>query len=172
VQRVFLPLLPFAYVATLVAQDQPDSSGQWVLASTAFRGPDLAQFLTVKQTIARTNAFGAPMEPFFKEITIERQFVDHSTTDTYQIGTRGGTTGGLIGRNGQPTTQTHFSIRWDDGRLVIETSSDSETPGQSAQHVERTEIWQLDPTGRLRMRVSSSGSGIEPRSSVLTYRRN
>src|SRR5262245_18780850 len=39
VQRVFLPLLPFAYVATLVAQDQPDFSGQWVLASTAFRVP-------------------------------------------------------------------------------------------------------------------------------------
>ena len=170
-QRLRLSILPVVFVATLIAQDKPDFSGRWVLAAATVTDPNVAQSLTVKQLIARTNVFGAPIEPYFSEINIERQFVDHARTDTYQIGIMGGTTGGVVGLGGRPVTQSRFSVLWDADRLVIQTSSDSGT-AQAAQHSERTEIWQLDPTGILTLSVSSSGSGIEPKSNVLTYRKN
>lgn len=171
-QRFGRSMLSIAFVATLAAQDKPDFSGHWVLASATNLDPDVPQSLTVKQTIARTNRFGVPMEPFFKEMTIERQYADHASADTYDIGTVGGRTGRLIGRGSQPITETHFSIRWVVDRLVIETSGTTEVPGQNAQHDERIEIWQLDPTGILTLTVSASASGIESQSKVLTYRRN
>jgi hypothetical protein len=170
-QRVLLAVLPVVFVAMLFAQGKPDFSGRWVLASATVADPDVAESLTVKQVIARTNVFGAPMEPYFSEISIEREFVDHARTDTYQIGTAGGTIGGVGGLGGRPVTQSRVSVQWDADRLVIETSSDSGT-AQAAQHSERKEIWQLDPTGTLTSSVSSSGSGIEPRSNVLTYRKD
>jgi hypothetical protein len=58
----------------LTAQDKPDFSGRWVLAITQPSDAEIPLALSVRQTLVRTTVRGDPMEPFFRDITIERQF--------------------------------------------------------------------------------------------------
>jgi hypothetical protein len=67
--------LSIAVTATGAAQDQPDFSGRWVLTSVLSVDSNVAQSLTVRQPVARVNAFGAAMEPYFKELIVEREFI-------------------------------------------------------------------------------------------------
>ena len=163
-RRLGLSILPIAFVVTLFAQEKPDFSGRWVLSPSAVVDRDVPQSLTVKQVVARTNVF--------EDITIVREFADHARTDTYQIGIVGGTIGGVSRLLGRPVTETRFSVQWDANRLVFKTSSDSEVPGQTQQHSEHTEIWQLAGDGTLIMAVTDRSSSVEPASKVLTYRKD
>ena len=170
--------IPSMLVAAAVAvQDKPDFSGHWVLAPSPGSGPDVARSLTVRQSIARTNVYGAPIEPFFKDLTVEREFVSDVRTDTYQIGVEGGTVGGMVpaGRetgSSANISQTRFSVHWEGNRLVIETGSYSGPTRDAGPYTEHTEVWQLDDAGILILSVTDRGSGIESKTKTLTYRKN
>lgn len=56
----------------VAAQDKPDFSGRWVLATPQQSDTDIPLVLSVRQTLVRTTVHGEPMEPFFRDITIER----------------------------------------------------------------------------------------------------
>jgi hypothetical protein len=160
----------------VAAQSQPDFSGRSVLALPERAGADVARTLTVRQPIVRTNVYGAPMEPFFKEITIERQFVTHTHTDTYPIGVEGGVVGvtgsGRVTGLGVNIPETRFSVRWEDNRLVIDTGSYSASTREAGPYTERTEAWQLDAAGMLTVTITDRASGAESTTSTATYRRN
>jgi hypothetical protein len=51
----------------VAAQGKPDFSGRWVLAGPQRPGA------VVRQTVVRATVQGDPMDPFFRDITIERQ---------------------------------------------------------------------------------------------------
>jgi len=86
----WLSILSMLVAATVVAQDKPDFSGRWILETSAGAGPDGARALTVRQPVVRTNVYGAPMPPFFKELSVDRQFGTDVRSETYQIGIEGG----------------------------------------------------------------------------------
>ena len=159
----WLSLLSIALSVTIAAQDKPDFSGRWVLAGSAHSDSDVAQSLTVRQPIARTNVFGAPMEPYFKELTVERQFANHVSTETYPIGVIGGTVGG-------GGSQTRISVRWENDRLVIETGSYAGSTREAGPYTEHTEEWKLD-AGALTISIIDRASDTESRSNTLTYRK-
>ena len=154
-----------ALTAVTAAQSQSDFSGRWILVRPETATADVARALTVRQPIVRTNVYGAPMEPFFKEISVDRDFGGRVSTDTHQIGMGGGTISvpGPIGRG----VSTKFLVRWEDGRLVIDTgrTEDGKFSG-------RTEVWQLDAAGLLTITVTDRATGAETRTTTATYRRN
>ncbi len=145
-----------ASVASVAAQDKPDFSGQWELVAAAPSGAGAATRLTVRQPSTRTNVFGAPTQPSYLQLIVERVLTDHSTTDTYQIGVESGTIGG-------DGSRTHSSVRWEENRIVMATSTSMS---------EHKEIWALDPNGLLIIAVTDDEAGREQRSNTLTYRRD
>jgi hypothetical protein len=161
--------------ATVAAQDNPDFSGRWVLETSADAGPDVALFLTVRQPVVRTNVHGAPMPPFFKELSVERQFGDDLRIETHQIGVEGGAVGVVAANRGTASDvnvpQTRFSVRWESNRLVIDTGRYSGPTREAGPYTEHTEVWQLDSRGRLLLSITDRGSGIASTTKTLTYRR-
>lgn len=82
-----IPLaLVFSAALTLAAnftfaQDKPDFSGSWVLAS----GPtdaDVPQALSIQQPLHRTNRLGEPVTPFYFDITIARTLPTGTKSET------------------------------------------------------------------------------------------
>jgi hypothetical protein len=106
----------------VAAQDRPDVSGRWVPASPRQSEADIPLALSVRQTLVRTTVRGEPMRPFFRDITIERQFETGTRSENHLIGMQGGTVPGLRADgipNGpsdypitpQNGTGTHLSLR-------------------------------------------------------------
>ena len=175
--KSWLLILSMLVAAIVAAQDKPDFSGRWILDTAAGAGPDVARSLTVRQPVVRTNAYGAPMPPFFKELTVERQFVTDVRTETYQIGVVGGMVGGVLPANRGTAadvnvSETRFSVRWEDNRLVIETGRYSGPTREAGPYTEHTEVWQLDTAGMLILSITDRGSGIASTTKTLTYRKN
>jgi len=173
----WLSILSMLVAATVAAQGKPDFSGRWVLAASPGAGPNVARSLTVRQPIVRTNVYGAPMDPLFGELTVERQFVSAVRTDIYQIGVTGGRVGGVVptGRGTGPDMnipEDRFSVRWEGNRLVIETGNYSGPTREAGPYTEHVEVWQLDARGMLILSVTDRGSGIESTTKTLTYRKN
>jgi hypothetical protein len=130
--------------ATVAGQDKPDFSGRWVLENPADSASDIARSLTVRQSIVRTTARGAPMEPFFRDLMVEREFSTRARSESYQIGVVGGVVYGVdrTGRGAGPEGQnreTRFAVRWDENRLVIETGTYSGPTRESGPNTEHTE---------------------------------
>ena len=168
-----LTVLALSASAELSGQSQPDFSGRWVLVRVEPADAQAASTLIVQQPIVRTNVYGAPMQPIFKSITIERQFVDATRTDNYPIGAQGGVVGGIIAGHDPltPVPQTRFFVRWEDNRLVMDTGSYAGSSRDAGPFTERTETWQLDDAGLLIVTVTERRSGIESASEVAVYQR-
>ena len=165
IRNIASAALSFLMASTVTGQDKPDFSGRWVLWGSARGDIDVPLALVVRQPITRTNASGAPMEPFFSALAVEREFSTHSQTETYQIGVEGG----IVTRS----VRTTHSVRWEGNRLVIATrgySGSSRDPGPSTEHIEE---WELDATGTLVILVTNrnSGAGVS-KENTFTYRRN
>ena len=80
---------------SVAAQDKPDFSGRWVLGTPQQSAAEIPLALSVHQSVVRTTVRGGPMEPFFRDITIERQFETGTRSEIHLIGVQGGTVPGL-----------------------------------------------------------------------------
>jgi len=131
------------------AQDKPDFSGSWTLAS----GPsdvDVPQALSIRQLLVRTNVRGEPMTPFFSDITITRTLSTGTSSETFPIGVRrGSVTGGVIGVTPAVVTRTHSHVDWQEQALVIESGSYTGPVPQTGDWSERHEVLSLAPDGKL-----------------------
>jgi hypothetical protein len=161
---------------TAAPQDRPDFSGHWILVNPRDSASDIAQALTVRQSIVRTTARGTPMKSFLKDLTVERSFTTGLRSETYQIGIEGGVVGGIdrTGRGSSPTgesPQTRFAVRWAGNSLVIETGNYSGTTRESGPYTEHAEVWRFDARGRLVITATDRSSAAERTTRVLTYRR-
>lgn len=107
----------------VVAQDKPDFSGRWILTTPQQSDTATPLALSVRQTLVRTTVRGDPMEPLFRDITVERQFETGTESATHLIGVQGGTVSGLRA-DGSPTAPTtHHAVKWDGNALVFESGS-------------------------------------------------
>jgi len=117
-----IALLMLATVG-VAAQDKPDFSGRWVLATPQQSDTDIPLVLSVRQTLVGTPVHGEPMEPFFRDITIERQFETGTHSENHRIGMQGGTVSGLRA-DGSPNGPTaHYAVRWDGDALIFESGN-------------------------------------------------
>lgn len=109
--------------SSLPVQNGPDFTGRWIRESPS-PAPDTPRALS---TEVRTNIRGEPMRPFFKDITIERQFESTTRSETHQIGVGGGMVPGL-GQMGRPTA--HGSIMPLDWKRTPSSSRAAATQGR------------------------------------------
>ena len=167
--QIWLGLLISLTAGTTAAQEKPDFTGQWVLVTPPDGGTDAARALSVSQWFEHTTSVrGVPID--LPHVAMERQFQTGVRSESYQIGIAGGMTGVSAGVN-VPSVRTHYAVKWDDDRLVIETGRYSGPTQESGRYSEHDEVWSLDSQGRLVMTVTDRGSGTEPRTTQLTYRK-
>jgi hypothetical protein len=152
-----------------LAQDKPDFSGRWTLVEPA-RADDIASVLVVRQTVTRTNVRGEPMTPYFKEISIEREFASGRRSETHAIGIVSGFVSGTPAGPAGP--RTHYGVTWDSNALVFEHASYTGEARATGVWSERREVWSLDPDGRLRATITTRGSAdVAGTTTNLMYRR-
>jgi hypothetical protein len=153
------------------AGDKPDFSGYWILESQWQPTPDIPRALSVHQSLVRTNVYGQPMTPFYKDLTVERASESATRSDRYEIGVLGGVVGGL-GNGSPPQPQIHFSVAWNDQALVMKRGTyTGPTPGRG-DWTERREVWSLDREDRIRVTITTRGSAVALKTIEATYRRN
>jgi hypothetical protein len=75
-----------ALVVISTSQDKPDFTGDWLLESASESAREIPQALTIRQSLIATNVFGEPINPFFKDIMVERKFESRAYTETLLIG--------------------------------------------------------------------------------------
>jgi hypothetical protein len=156
---------------SLPAQDGPDFTGRWVLESPSQPAPDTPRTLTVRRSLVSTNVRGEPMRPFFKDITIEREFESSTRSETHQIGVVGGVVPGL-GSDGTPSgPRYHHAVRWDANALVFESGSYTGQSPATGVWTERGESWSLDSDGRLHVVITTRSSFEAAKTVALVYRR-
>src|SRR3954447_22981494 len=142
------------------AQDKPDFSGHWILTPPEQSDTDAPLALTVRQSLVRTTVRGDPMEPFFRDITIERQFESDTHSENHVIGVQGGTVSGL-GADGSANGPTgRNAVRWDGNSLVFESGNYTGQSPETGVWNERREVWSLDADGRLRVVITTRSSGV------------
>jgi hypothetical protein len=148
----------------LQSQSQPDFSGTWTLDSRP--AADTPVRITVKQVLVRTNVRGEPIAPLFRQIVITRA----GRTESYDIGAIGGSMSGIVGGPVSPL-RTHQRLAWEEQVLVIESGSYTGGARETGDWTERREAWSIDSDGRLRVRISTRGSGVAPSDDTVIYRR-
>jgi hypothetical protein len=158
-------------LSTATARDLPDFSGRWVLEEPLPSAAEMPRALSVRQSLVRTNVRGEAMEPFYRDLTVERQFEGATRSETYWIGVQGGTVHGLREDGSRTGPSTHQSVKWEGRSLVIETGSYTGSTPETGVWTERREIWSLDPDGRLRLAITTRSSTDPPGGNTLMFRR-
>ena len=157
-------LIALTTVVALRSQSQPDFSGTWTLDSVST--VDAPRTMTVKQVLVRTNTRGEPIAPFYRQIVIARE----GRTETYEIGVIGGSVSGVVDGSSS-LRRTHRSVVWEEQVLAIESASYTGAARETGEWTERREAWFIDPTQRLRLQISTRGSGVPTVDTTLFYRR-
>lgn len=155
----------------VAAQGKPDFSGRWVLATPPRSKTDIPLALSVRQTLVRTTVRGDPIEPSYRDITIERVFETAAQSENYLIGVEGGTVSGLPTDGIPKTSTTYHAVKWDGNALVFESGSYTAQRAETGMWAERREVWSLDTDARLRVVITSRSSGEAPIETTAVYRR-
>jgi hypothetical protein len=157
--------------SSLPAQDGSDFTGRWILESPSQPAPDTPRALSVRQSLVSANVRGEPMRPFFKDITIEREFESGTRSETHEIGVVGGVLPALgsDGRTSGPNQ--HHAVRWDANALVFESGSYTGQSPETGVWTERREVWSLDSNNRLHLMITTRSSVDALRTVALVYRR-
>jgi len=157
--------------ASLRAQVGQDFTGRWILESPAQPAPDIPRALSVRQSLVSTNVRGEPIRPFFKDITIEREFASGTRSETHEIGVVGGVlpAPGPDRRANGPNQ--HHAVKWDANALVFESGSYTGQGRETGVWTEHREIWSLDSNNRLHLMITTRSSIDALRTVELVYRR-
>ena len=153
------------------AQDKPDFSGRWRLIDPDTASADVPRSLAVQQSLVRTNARGEPMTPYFKDITISREYAGGSRTETYPLGVVGGVVPGVRPDGTQAGPSAHHATRWQSDTLVFENGLYARAESGARTWSERSESWTLEPDGRLRVTIITRSSVDASRTLTLLYQR-
>lgn len=111
------------------------------------------------------------MKPFFRDLTIEREFESGTRSETYQIDAVGERAPDIRDDASRARQRTDHSIRWDGNSLVIQNGSYSTSTAPSGVRVEQREVWSLGPDDRLKVTITTRSSVDAPRTDTVTYRR-
>jgi hypothetical protein len=168
-------VLALLSIAPAAAQDKPVFTGQWVLVRLEGPAGEVAQALTVHESIVHASARDTRNARSLKRLRVERQFESGARSESYDIGLIGGSVAGLVPGAGQQNdprqSQTRHSTQWDGNRLVIKTGSYSGPTRDSGPYREHKEVWWLDEQGRLVITMTDRGSDVPPETRTATYRK-
>lgn len=110
------------------------------------------------------------MEPFFKDMAVEREFESGTYHETFPIGVVGGQAPGLREDGSRKGPWVRRSVKWEGNALVIESSSHAGPSPDEGSWSERREVWSLDPDGRLNLAITTRSSVDGPKTVTAVYR--
>ena len=156
----------------VAAQERPDFSGRWVLATPPLTADgETPSALSVQQTVVRTTLRGEPMKPYVSDISIGREFKTGLRSETHHIGVTGGSVPGPAADGNRNGPTDHHDVRWDGNVLVFTSGSHTGPRPMTGEWSERREAWALDADGSLRVTIATSGSSAASKTITLVYRR-
>ena len=123
----------------LAIQDKPDFSGRWTLVVTGQPSDDVPRAMTVRQSQAHTNVRGESVPPFFKEISIAREFASTIRDEIQTIGIEGGFVSGSAGTGEPAGPRGYYSVKWNGPSLVFESGTHTGNARESGVWAERRE---------------------------------
>jgi len=169
--KLWVLVLTVLLGTSLHAQNGPDFSGRWILESRSQPASDIPKALLVRQSLVRTNVRGEPMRPFFRDITIEREFESGTRSETHEIGVVGGVVPG-VGPDGRISgVRQHHAVTWDGKALVFESGSYTGATPETGVWTERREVWSLDSNRRLHLVITTLSSVSASSTVTLVFRR-
>ena len=59
------------------------------------------------------------MEPFFRDIAVDRQFESSTRSETDWIGVVGGVVPGFRADGSSNATQTHHDVKWGNAKIIL-----------------------------------------------------
>ena len=139
-------------VVSAGAQTTPDLSGEWVMAS-----------LDAAVDVPRELHVTVRTESGSQVMRVERRGLSGTRSTEHRIGIEGGFVTG--------TRQTRSSARWIGQQLVIREGSYAGPLGENAPFTESEEVWSLDSSGRLEVRLTTRRQNVEPKTVQTFYRR-
>ena len=152
------------------AQRGVDFSGRWMLESPP--SADTPTAIAVAQRVVTTNVRGEPMQPFYRDMTIEREIGGRTLVEVRAIGIMGGVVGGLpAGSEVTRDPRQHYSVGWDANDLMFEHGSHTGPVPETGVWTERLERWSLDADGRLHVTITTRSSSEARRTVTAVYRR-
>ena len=111
------------------------------------------------------------MKPFFRDVTIEREFETGTRSETYQIGVAGERIP-PVNEDGIPNRRPiGSSVRLEGQSLIIESGSEIGQTPESNGRPERREVWQVEPDGRLKLTITTRTSTDPLKTDTFIYRR-
>jgi hypothetical protein len=161
--------LSTATVAPAAAQEKPDFTGTWVLASPAGAPANAPATIVVRESFKRESTFGAPLPASVISMHIERRSAsDAVTSEDVPIGIIGGVISGTP--DAAVAVAKRVSSTWDGDRLVLETvwSGRPIDGGTSSLH---RETWSLDRADVLTVTTKESIGQGDFTTTTVTYRR-
>jgi hypothetical protein len=157
-----------------VAQTHPDLSGHWVLVGASGSPTEIAQTLTIQQTVVDKNASGGPMAPYVSALSVSRDVDGVVHTETLKVGMEGGVIGGVAppvsATSERPEARSFWSVRWRDDCLIIYSESYSSITA-AGQSMTRTEQWCLNAAGHLVVTVRGSQPDNEATTAMRVYKK-
>lgn len=168
------PVIATAMLTLAQMPPEPDFSGDWKLVSPVPPGVEAAAAMTVVQPVTRADVYGKPINPFFAELLVTREYATGPRTERHLIGATGGTVSGAVpgGQSAASATSTQHSVRWQGRTLVLESSRYIGPASAWREWDKRREEWSFDEQGRLRIVVTTETSERSETSSVtLIYQR-
>jgi hypothetical protein len=154
----------------LEAQGPSQLLGRWILEAGQEAVSVAPQAVAVRQSLTRTMERG-PMKPFFKDVTIEREFATGIRSETYQIGVAGERVPSVNKEGTANRRLIDHSVRFEGQSLIIESGSEISKTPESNGRPERREVWQVEPDGRLKLTITTRTSNDSPKTDTFMYRR-
>lgn len=150
---------------------EPDFSGPWILESAEQPSNDIPKTLVVRQSLVLTNVYGQPMQPFFRNFTVTREFATGPRTETHLIGVVGGTVAGIGGTVSTRVPSSHHRVFWEGRTLIVINRTFTGPEPQTGEWADRREEWSFASDRRLQLVIVASDSRGGSTNVSLTYRR-
>lgn len=161
-------VLVLAAVAPTMAQEKPDFTGTWVLA-TPNRTANVPATIVVRESFRQESVSGVPLPSPIVSMHVERHTATGDVTrDDFTVGIVGGIVGG--GSSGAAPARMNFAATWDGDQLVLETTWSGRPVDAGTSSLHR-ETWTIDRAGRLTVTTKESIGLAEFTTTTVTYRR-
>jgi hypothetical protein len=161
--------LVLAVAVPAMAQDKPDFTGTWVLATPDRAAANVSATIVVRESFRRESVSGVPLPSPIVSMHVERHTATGDITrDDFTVGIIGGIVGG--GSSGATPARMNFAATWDGDRLVLETTWSGRPVDAGTSSLHR-ETWAIDRVGRLTVTTKQSIGLAEFTTTTVSYRR-
>jgi hypothetical protein len=110
------------------------------------------------------------MKPFFRDVTIDREFETGTHSETYQVGPAGEIIPALVGNASASRALSDRLVHWDGRTFVMESGSSIVNSVSGDVLRQNHEVWSAEPDGRIKLTITTRTSTEPPTTAIFMYR--